>query len=176
LPTTVRVVCNNTLTMALAGPRRRNTLASGFTIRHTSGMRVALADVGKAYAQALDAHRDTKEAFAFLAGKPLKETMVRSFFNTVFAGPDESDRAKTIRQNREDALRRILASPTCNVTGTAGSALMLLHAAVEYVDHERTTRVHTGKSELESRLASAAFGSGADLKRKAWNTVLELAV
>jgi hypothetical protein len=47
-------------------------------------------------------------------------------------------------------------------------------AVVEYVDHDRPTRTSEGISAEESRLFSSNFGSGAELKSRAWNTILEL--
>ena len=50
-----------------------------------------------------------------------------------------------------------------------------MQAVVEYADHDRTTRTSDGGDAEESRLMSATFGSGAELKAKAWDAALAVA-
>jgi hypothetical protein len=50
-----------------------------------------------------------------------------------------------------------------------------MQAVVEYADHDRTTRTSEGGDADESRLFSSTFGSGADLKAKAWDAALAVA-
>lgn len=179
-PTTIRVICENSLAMAqqqTAEQRRhRPGLATGFQVRHTAGMRVALDDIAQAYAQTRTAHAVTREAWEFLARKPLTTRMTRLFFNRVWgaAGPDEADRAAALRKAREARLEAILASPTSQVRGTKDTAFSLLQAAVEHIDHERLTRTVDGVDPQEQRLISATFGSGAALKETAWTAMLDL--
>ena len=180
-PTTVRIVCRNTLRMAeyrsLTAQRSGKSLEAGFTVRHTRGIRDALADIQDAYAQSRRSHTATMEAYRFLAGKPMSEKLKKTFFQQVFeakSAPDESDRAASIRAARKERLDAILASPTSNVRGTAGSAFALAQAAVEYIDHDRTTRTSEGEDPTASRLLSATFGSGAGLKERAWSTIMDL--
>jgi phage/plasmid-like protein (TIGR03299 family) len=174
-PTTIRVICQNTLKLADAQAR---TLANGFILRHTPGIHEAVESAKATFAATIQSHRATKAAWEHLARKPLTTRMQNEFMGLVFGqpGPDESERAKTMRKTREDRLAAILASPTSQVKGTKDSVFSLLHAVVEYIDHDRPTRsAEEGNSE-ESRLYSATYGSGANLKAQAWSTALELAV
>lgn len=177
-PTSVRVVCANTL--ALADHRRsgkRGNLSGGFAIRHTRGIHQALADVAKAYADAITAHVITRQACERLTQVPVTTTMLRTLFDQVFDvpdGPDEKDRAATIRRAREDRIQAIFHSPTC-MNEHGGTLWAALQAVTEYVDHERPTRTAGGRAEEAQRLASATWGSGARLKAKAWSTALDLA-
>ena len=182
-PTSFRIVCQNTLRLAEAEHRaqRRSQpgLEVGWTVRHTRGMTAALADIRDAYARTLKSHAVTTQAYEFLAGKRMTERLKGAFFGRVFAapaatGPDESERAKSIASNRRERLEAILASSTSTVRGTKGTAFALLNAATEYIDHERATRSADGGDPEESRLMSATFGSGADLKERAWGTIMEL--
>lgn len=179
-PTTIRVVCQNTLRMASAqihGNRHRPLLESGFRIRHTKGMKAALADVASAYASTRASHQATKEAYEFLAAVPLSEWLIRSVFERSFRydiAPSEADRAKAIKEARDQKLREILASSTCNVSGTAGTAFALLNAVTEYVDHLRPTRTREGQTTNTQRFASAHWGSGAQVKQSAWETIMDL--
>jgi hypothetical protein len=90
-------------------------------------------------------------------------------------GPDETDRAKALRKSREERMAAIMASPTSQVRGTKDTLFSAMQAVVEYVDHDRTTRTSDGGEADESRLFSATFGSGAEVKARAWNAALELA-
>ena len=181
-PTTLRVVCANTLALAQRQIRTRIAaegagVATGYQVRHTRSAEIQVADIQLALAEAVATNRRTSELARYLAGIPSSAALERQFFQRVFALPDgasESDRAITMRKNREERLQRILASPTSRVDGTSGSAYALVQAAIEYVDHERPTRTQEGQAANEARLCSAVFGSGADTKSKAWGTIQEL--
>jgi phage/plasmid-like protein (TIGR03299 family) len=179
-PTTVRVVCQNTLRMAEAQARsNRSTpgLAGGFTLRHTPGIHEAVNEAKAAFAATIASHLVTKAAWNRLADIPLNQKLEAEFMAQVFGtpGPDETDRAKALRKGREERMAAILASPTSQVRGTRNSLFSAMQAMVEFADHDRTTRTADGGDADESRLFSATFGSGADLKARAWDAALALA-
>ena len=173
-PTTIRVICQNTLRMAESQIRGRTGLAGGFILKHTPGIHAAVADAKAAFAATIKAHATTKEAWHHLASKPLSARLEKDFLTAVFGkpGPDEAERAKTIRKHREGRLSEILASPTSQVSGTKDSAYSLLNAVTEWIDHERTTR--GAENADEGRLFSATMGSGSVLKEKAWGAIMDL--
>jgi phage/plasmid-like protein (TIGR03299 family) len=177
--TTVRVICANTLALAIRevrGHRNRTDLMRGHVIRHTSGITHAIADMLGAYRSAIDGHRQTLDLYRHLATRPHTQMLESAFFERVFAteGPDESVRAASLRKARAERLQAILASPTSRVPGTVGSAFSLMQAAVEYIDYARPTRTSDGENADDARLFSATFGSGQALKRKAVSTIAEL--
>ena len=179
-PTTIRVICQNTLRLAESQARENRKhpgLAGGFTLRHTPGIHEAVNEAKAAFAATIQAHAATKAAWNRLADVPLTSKLEAEFMAQVFGrpGPDEADRAKALRKGREDRIAAILASPTSQVRGTKDTAFSLLQAVVEYADHDRTTRTSEGGDADESRLFSSTFGSGAELKAKAWDAALELA-
>ncbi len=179
-PTTVRVICKNSLRLAESQARERRKhpgLAGGFTLRHTPGIHEAVNEAKAAFAATIASHAATKAAWNRLADVPLTTKLEAEFMAQVFGkiGPDESDRAKALRKGREDRLAAILASPTSQVRGTKDTVFSLLQSVVEYADHDRTTRTSEGGDAEESRLMSATFGSGNELKAKAWEAALELA-
>ena len=180
-PTTLRIICRNSLRMAEAqsanARQRRHSLEAGFTVRHTKGMKEALSDIRDAYAQTVRSHAATTQAYQHLASKRITTKLTDHFISRVFdagVGPDEADRAKTIRENRRERIAAILASPTAQVRGTANSAFALFQAAIEFIDHDRVTRAAEGEDATEKRLASATFGSGSGLKSAAWEAILDL--
>ncbi len=179
-PTTIRVICQNTLRMAetqIRGNKNKPGLAGGFTVRHTPGLHEAMNEVQAAYARTVRAHLATKAAWQHLASVPLNRKLEADFMASVFGkpGPDEADRAKALRKTREERIAAILASPTSQVRGTKDTLFSVMQAVVEYVDHDRTTRTGDGGDADENRLVSATFGSGSALKERAWDAALELA-
>lgn len=162
LPTTIRVVCANTLGWALGNGRR-----AGHSLRHTAGVLGALSDVADQYRNAVEAHDAQVEALRALAAKrstpETLEAISRAAWEvTADTLKDEGDRARAIREEREAAIRRLRASETCAVDGTAGSLFSDFNAVTEFVDHH-------GKGAQ-----SALFGAGEDVKARALDAALAL--
>jgi phage/plasmid-like protein (TIGR03299 family) len=179
-PTTIRVICRNTLAMAEAQARNNRSmlgLAGGFTIKHTPGIHESVNQAKHAFSTVIRDHAATKAAWNRLADVQLTQKLEAEFMAQVFGtpGPDEADRAKSLRKSREDRLAAILASPTSQVHGTKDTLFSVMQAVVEYADHDRTTRTSDGGDADGSRLFSATFGSGAELKSRAWESALALA-
>ena len=179
-PTTIRVVCRNTLAMAESQARTNRSrpgLAGGFTLKHTPGIHEAVNQAKDAFATVIRDHAVTKAAWNRLADIPLTRKLEQTFLAQVFGtpGPDESDRARALRKTREDRLAAILASPTSQVRGTKDSLFSVLQAVVEFVDYDRTTRTSEDGDADEARLISATFGSGAATKARAWAAAMEMA-
>ena len=177
-PTTIRPICMNTLRMAekqIRGNQKKSGLVGGVTIKHLPGMHLAVDEAREAFAATVRNHATTKATWEFLASKPLTAKLKTAFLASVFGrpGPDEADRAKSLRKSREDRIEAILASPTSQVKGTKDIGLSVLHAVVEYADHDRTTRTSDGDAE-EARQVSATWGSGAEVKARAFDSILEL--
>lgn len=167
MPTTVRVVCQNTLRMAETSKKRKlvnNTtdlkvpLNSGFALRHTANVQDALKRVRDAYAATTDAWKTTEEALRFLHSKqytaaslkrlvtetfdlPPKEEMVNEDVARALA--DESDRAAVIREERTKRIMEILASSTCSAPKIAGTLYSALQAVTEFIEHELPVSVRS---------------------------------
>ncbi|MBN8523903.1 MAG: DUF932 domain-containing protein [Planctomycetes bacterium] len=179
-PTTIRVICRNTLAMAEAQARHNRSkpgLAGGFTIKHLPSIHESVNQAKNAFATVIRDHAVTKAAWNRLADVPLNRKLEHEFMAQVFGrpGPDESDRARALRKSREERIAAILASPTSQVKGTKDSLLSALFACTEWADHDRMTRTTDGGNADEARLFSAAFGSAAALKERAWTAALDLA-
>ncbi len=180
-PTTVRVVCRNSLRLAeaQAAERRKHPgLAGGFTLKHTPGIHEAVNEAKAAFAATIASHKVTKAAWNRLADVPLTKKREADLMRMVFGtpGPDETDRARALRKSREERIAAILASPTSQVKGTKDSLFSGMQAVIEWADHDRTTRTTDGGNADEARLFSANFnGSGAEVKARAWAAALELA-
>lgn len=164
-PTTVRVVCNNTLTMAL------NDAAAAVKVPHST---------------VFDAHAVKSKLGIAVSGwdsfmyrmKTLAERKVKTqesahFFRKVLGIPEGDPQPDQVVAN-ERALKRVQElfeghGHGAQLAAAKGTAWGLLNAVSEYVDHERRAR------SQEYRLDSAWFGQGAALKQRALDQALQLA-
>lgn len=189
LPTTVRVVCQNLLTMATAGgqkTRRKNmenrkfdkaTLSSGYGIHHDGNLVKSVRDVVDAYQQFMKDKVVTQEVMEQLCDVKMSRDDSVEYWNHVFGLPtdpliDETAKARQIKYENErlQKLKDLLDSPTCNSEEIAGSAYSTFQATTEFIDHCSLRR----KANATSQLSHAAFGLGAKLKEKAFDQAMEL--
>lgn len=196
MPTMVRVVCNNTLTMALGSKakeraQRQNAdegntstegLQLGYSIRHNGQLDNTVQRVTAAYAAARTTIEEQARVLSELANKPATVSDAAEYWEAVFRLPvaaDESSRSKTMRENREAerrlTLNRIWESGTSQGLDTSGSWYTAMQAAVEYVDHEMPVRDRAGAGAAVARSRRALFGTGAQMKQAALTTALEFA-
>ena len=163
-PTTVRVVCNNTLTIAVNGAVSaikvpHNTRFDAQAVKQQLGIAVSQWD-GFMYRMRTLAERQVKshEAMAYFL-RVLCEV-----------DPNSSDLSNL---SNERALLKVQSlydgqGRGAELEAAKGTAWGLLNAVTEYVDHERRAR------SPEYRLDSAWFGQGAVIKQRALDTVLKL--
>lgn len=163
-PTTVRVVCNNTLAMALGS-------ASGAVkVPHSTTFdpQAVKRQLGVAVT-----HWDS---FMYRM-KTLSERRVKPheamnyFLKVVCAAGDHLDPAQGLQNER--ALKRVRElyegqGRGSELPSSQATAWGLLNAVTEYVDHERRARTR------DHRLDSAWFGQGAALKQRALEKALQL--
>ena len=164
-PTTVRVVCNNTLTIALNGA------SSAIKVPHSTvfDAQAVKKQLGIAVSQ--------WDAFMYRM-KTLSERKVKShesmnyFLKVLCQTDNQVDPALGLQNER--ALKKVSAmyegkGHGSELASASGTAWGLLNSVTEYVDHERRAR------SQEYRLDSAWFGQGAALKQRALDYALQLA-
>lgn len=162
-PTTVRVVCNNTLTIAVNGATQaikvpHNTKFDAQAVKQQLGVAVSHWD-SFMYRMRMLAERKVKthEAMAYFLGV-LCEGQGQG------DGTLTNERGLKLVQRLYDGQGR-----GAELDAAKGTAWGLLNAVTEYVDHERRSR------SPEHRLDSAWFGQGAALKQRALEAALQLA-
>jgi phage/plasmid-like protein (TIGR03299 family) len=154
--TTVRVVCNNTLSMALSGQTRRE-----YTVRHTSKFNADLAKQELGLAR--DHFGEFLKASRALAAKSISNDTASQFVGGLL----KSTGMVTADDVRESVpYKKILdlfksSAMGGTLLGAEGSAWGLVNAVTEYVDH------HAKATTTSNRLASAWFGRGDNLKSQA---------
>jgi phage/plasmid-like protein (TIGR03299 family) len=152
--TSIRVVCNNTLAVALAGSSGavkvpHNTSFDAQAVKRQLGISVS-----------------TWNSFMYqmkgLCERKIKTHEAMNYLSRVFF-----DEKKTDNGNASDrTMAKVMAlfdgrGKGAELSSSKGTAFGLLNAVTEFVDHERRAR------STDHRLESAWFGQGAALKEKA---------
>lgn len=163
-PTTVRVVCQNTLTIALNGASRavrvpHSTTFDAQGVKKELGIAVSSWD-GFIY------------RMKTLSERKVKSHEALNYFLTVMSKADTHVNADQKLMN-ERALKRAQAlyegqGAGAELTSAQGTAWGLLNAVTQFVDHERRARTQ------DHRMDSAWFGQGATLKQRALDQALQL--
>jgi len=161
LLTSVRVVCNNTLAVALRG-------GSG-AVKVPHSTRFDARQVKEQLGISVSAWDDFMYRMKALSERKMKHAEVERYFASLF--PDFS--GKRTSTSRETPVDKALALYEGNGKGaqlasSKGTAFGLLNAVTQFVDHERRAR------SSDHRLDSAWFGQGATLKQKALESALAL--
>ena len=164
-PTTVRVVCNNTLTVALKGA------SSAIKVPHSTSFDP------QAVKQQLGIAISQWDSFMYsmrtLSERKVKSHESMNYFLKVLCQTDtQVDPALGLTNER--ALKKVQAlyegqGHGSELASASGTAWGLLNAVTEFVDHERRAK------NQEYRMDSAWFGQGASLKQRALDQALLLA-
>ena len=170
-PTTVRVVCDNTLSMALNGT------SCAIRVPHSTSFD---ADAVKARLGIAVSHWDGfMHRMKALSERKVKTKESLDYFLHVLCGPNavqpgavrSTDPAQALANAR--AFKKVLSlyegqGRGAELAAAKGTAWGLLNAVTEFVDHERRAR------SQEYRLDSAWFGQGAAIKQRALDQALQL--
>lgn len=184
MPTAIRVVCANTMRMATGGTAAtkarilnmkegdfsNGALATGYGLHHDRGLDDAVRQVVAAYRRLTEAQEATAALGNRLADAKVNQADADAYWEMTFrlavpAGLDEKAKVRAMRKRDGTLgkLREIMAGPTCQVAGTAGTWYAAAQAALELIDH------HPGKnSTAGGRFGWANWGDGAALKADAW--------
>lgn len=163
-PTTVRVVCNNTLAIALSNACEpikvpHSTRFDPKAIKGQLGIAVSQWD-------------DFMYRMRTLAERKVQWHEAMGFFMNVICDIQPSGPIPDVLPN-ERALRKVQnlyegKGRGATLSSAQGTAWGLLNAITEYADHERRARSN------EYRMDSAWFGQGAQMKQRALDTALRL--
>jgi len=162
--TSIRVVCNNTLSIALANGESavkvpHNTNFDAQAVKRQLGVSVSAWD-GFMY------------RMRTLSERKVKSHEAMNFFLRVFTDTDATNSGAGLPNER--AIRAVQTlydghGRGAELISAKGTAWGLLNSVTEYVDHQRRAR------SQDYRLDSAWFGQGAVLKRKALEEALRMA-
>lgn len=159
--TSLRVVCNNTLQMAL-----RNSTGA-IKVPHSTQFDAAV--VKESLGLGLSHWDEFKTQTQALAARPVAPEEALRFFSDLLAQPLDADNqiilTRPVQQLNELYQGAGMGSELASSRDTAWG---LVNAVTEFVDHHRRAR------SQDYRLDSAWFGQGAQLKSQALNQALTL--
>ena len=173
--TPIRVVCQNTLNMALGHNSGKQKM------RHTKSLGLRVRDVRAGLGIINDLFAGFEESARAMTEVQVNSAAWQDFTKKVGLMPEGdaaiaamSTRAKNIL---EDVTKLFEQGRGSEIKGVRGTLWGSYNAITEYVDHHRTIRVGdeaTERQRLEARAGSLLFGTGALLKEKAWSAALDL--
>ncbi len=161
--TNVRVVCMNTLT--LADRRAGLGVEDCLRVRHTANVEAGLRLVQRTVDMAHRTFSATLAEYRRMAGRPLGVDGFVKYVAAVFDVPAGRGLGK-LPQAFDAVLRAYDHGPGARLPGVYGTYWGAYNAVTDWVDHTR------GKAGEDARLDSAWFGSGARVKRKAFEIAL----
>ena len=160
--TPTRVVCNNTLNVALNADSKNRV--------RFNHRRVFDADLAKdMLGLAADKMESFKTMAQFLGTKSFKEDRLKEYFDDVFPGYSKKDKEDESRKSSKSAIRAMeVLDLQPGAEFAKGTWWQAFNAVTYMVDHE------IGKSE-ESRLTSNWYGANKQTKTKALEKAVEYA-
>lgn len=168
--TPIRVVCQNTLALA-----ERRSQGQGVTIMHKGDLESKIKEAQEVLGLAARFYDDAAEQINRLASHYPNQAQLTAYFRELYPDPEEGKdnaRAVNIRQELHRLFEEGIGHNEPSIKTTTWTAF---NAVTEFVDHVRTSRGTNDTDRVSNRLESIWFGSGAQLKQRAWNLALEMA-
>ena len=160
--TSVRVVCNNTLSIALSDtngavkvPHRSQFDPNA--VKRQLGITVSSWDGFVARMKAL-------------VDRPVDPDSVEGLLRRVLTYPTQNGRVNVVNEQALKAVRSLYdgGGKGALLASSRGTAWGVLNSVTEYVDHHRRARSD------DHRRDAAWFGQGAQIKERAWDEVMKL--
>lgn len=171
MPTTVRVVCNNTWTAA-TGPG-----AARIAIAHRGNAQDRIKEARRIIGKAQTSFARFAELAGGLADAPVSEQFTDFFIEKMFPTSREDGTIAAVTQARRDEVHRAIGGHCRGglTRATRRTAFGLYNAVTEYTEHLRRTvnfKDQPNVSTEERRLLSNWFGGGAELRQSALDFLL----
>jgi phage/plasmid-like protein (TIGR03299 family) len=173
MPTSVRVVCANTLRMALMDRQHL------FSIRHTAQLRDKLSKA-KAYISQFDEKFTMfRDKARILATRKFIRDDAVAYVDSLFPKVEDAEdrkRAASIRERKVQAVFSALNLGRNSLPSIKGTWWSLLNAVTDSVDHkEKGYKGRDPRTRAENRFVNLTDGIGAAFKDKAYEKALEMA-
>jgi phage/plasmid-like protein (TIGR03299 family) len=179
MATPVRVVCANTLNVAIQSAR------VNFDVRHTSGIMDRVLDAREALGMATDYFREMDAVVKTLKEYRMSEQEIKSYVHNLFPLKVKADESLSgfedtinveigprVKKYIEKVFELAQTGRGTEVPGVKGSAWGTWNAAVEFADHWQPVK---GKNDtmLSRKLDSIWFGGAAKFKQKAFDQICD---
>lgn len=163
--TPVRVVCQNTLNLSMQDAK------NGIAIRHTGNIKDKIQQAREVLGISIDYYNQFEQIVKQMENITLQEESLNKYFDKVLSINDDKE-ISTRKQNQKDELITLFESGKGQKLGNRHSLWKAYNSVTEYVDHYRT--VKNLDKDPTNKLASIWFGSGANIKEKAYNEAVAL--
>jgi len=167
IPTTVRVVCANTLNLALG----RAAATEGLTIYHNESLEQRVKDARDKLGIITQRVDEFESQVQALARRPMSRDELTTYFTTLVA-----DRAADTQKRMLATFVANLDDETNSLPGIKGSIWQAYNAVSQWADHQSVVRGQSEIQKADSRLHSVWFGSAAEFKARAFDAAVALAV
>ena len=168
--TPVRVVCQNTLSMAL-----RQGRGEGVSIRHNGNLAAKIHEAQRVLGLAGKFYDDAQAKIDRLASVAPTQAQLAIYFKALYPDPKDGIDNARAKQSREQLIALFEGGIGHDMPGIKGTWWCAYNAVTELLDH----RTYRGKSDAErasNRLQSIWWGTAAKVKEQAWEAALDLAV
>jgi phage/plasmid-like protein (TIGR03299 family) len=181
--TTIRVVCNNTLGMAIGNQRNRTQADREFDakdgtirIRHTKNVSESVKEAGKILAATVRAAKKTAAMYQMMQKAAVSGTRMKEMIEELIP-PTASQDQTGVSNIRNEIFRLSEEGAGTQIPGVRGTVWGFYNAATEYVDHVRAAVPESTKkgpvppekvqAAKDSRLGQIWFGTGFSIKHTA---------
>jgi len=164
--TQVRVVCANTLALALRDK-------AFMKLNHVGDNAKQLDQMAEMITMMVAAMKTSAESFKRLAAHRLTGDALRQYVNAVLDTTDTDITEQPVLERRRDTIIELAATGK-GVAFAPESAWAALNAVTEYIDHVRPAEAKSPKT-IKQANASAIFGANAKLKTRALVLARQLA-
>jgi phage/plasmid-like protein (TIGR03299 family) len=165
----IRVVCANTLTLA-----HKNGRGDGIAIRHVGDLAGKVRQAQEVLGLARRFYDSLQDQIDVLAGHYPTSAQLTGYFESLYPDPAEGSNSRA-RGVREGLFRLFERGMGQDVPGVRHTTWAAYNAVTQYIDHGRSSRGSDPEERSSNRLASIWFGSGAQLKSRAFDLALQMA-
>ena len=170
-----RIVCSNTARLAMALAQAK------LKIKHTAGAVSKMENVAEWLALAQQEQKSFGDKMKFLATKHTTRGFEEIYLDNLLgkAEPKFKKDGLAEKETRRIKLRKMILSAdgASSVKGVEGTAWGLFNQVTQTYDHLLVNNAHAkpGLTKEQSHAISASFGSMANMKTKAFDTLVEMA-
>jgi phage/plasmid-like protein (TIGR03299 family) len=149
-PTNVRMVCQNTVSMARAEAKKNGV---SFTVKHTQNADARIKAAIEAYKDTINFNKFFAEKAQAMVDAPFSTKQVAKLLEFLFPVPagKESDIPAGVLKSRYEVSRLVVEGKGHEELGLIGTQWGTYQAVCEYYDWGRQTRGDKDKTEIEVR-------------------------
>jgi phage/plasmid-like protein (TIGR03299 family) len=169
--TSVRVVCSNTLRLAL-----RSGGSDGLSIPHRGNLQDRLEQARRALGLIDRRLTQFQQRIDVLRGYAMTGDRLQRYLDAALPPPGRQadNEARLQHQRQQSRVVELFMNDRNRLPGIAGTAWGALNALTEFADHELRVRGRDERQRAERRLSSIWWGRGDELKQRASRAIDEL--